>query len=120
VIFGHGIVQLWVGRGINPSMILLIGFGIWTVISSAGNAIAMFLNGAGVLRFQIGIALSMAVVAVFLKILLATRMGVAGIVWGTDVAYAFAALTPCAWFVPSFLNNISREKDHDSLAAIPG
>lgn len=107
VIFGHGILQLWVGRGINPSRALLIGFGAWTVMSSAGAAIAVFLNGANVLRFQIGIALLMAITAVFLKILLATRIGVAGIIWGTDLAYFFVALAPCAWFVPSFLKAIS-------------
>jgi O-antigen/teichoic acid export membrane protein len=117
VIFGHGIVQLWVGSSINPSLILLVGFGIWTVMSSAGSAIAIFLNGAGVLRFQIGTALSMAIAAVFLKLLLATRMGVAGIIWGTDLAYLFVALAPCAWFVPSFLKAIS---DKDRVAADAG
>ncbi len=117
VIFGHGIVQLWVGRSINPSLLLLIGFGFWTVMSSAGNAIAMFLNGVGVLRLQIEIALFMAVAAVFLKILLATRMGVAGIIWGADVAYVVATLLPCAWFVPSLLNNITRERRGEFVAA---
>jgi len=117
VIFGHAIVWLWVGRDINPSVMLLIGFGVWTLISSAGHAIAMFLNGAGVLRFQIMIALSMAVAAVFLKILLATHMGVTGVIWGTDVAYIMATLVPCAWFVPSFLNNITNERCSEVVAA---
>ena len=120
VIFGHGIVQLWVGRSINPSLMLLIGFGIWTVMSSAGNAIAMFLNGAGILRFQIGIALLMAIAAVCLKILLAARMGVAGIIWGTDIAYFMAALAPCAWFVPSFLNAITKEQRGEFVAESAG
>jgi hypothetical protein len=85
-------------------------------MSSAGAAIAVFLNGANVLRFQIGIALFMAITAVFLKILLATRIGVAGIIWGTDLAYFFVALAPCAWFVPSFLKAIS-DKDRGVAVA---
>ena len=59
----------------------------------------------------------MAVAAVLLKILLATRMGVAGIIWGTDVAYIVATLVPYAWFVPSFLSKITTERRGEFVAA---
>jgi O-antigen/teichoic acid export membrane protein len=102
VIFGHGIVQFWVGRSINPSLIMLIGFGIWTVISSAGSAVAIFLNGAGFLRFEVSLSLVMAVVAFGLKISLARSFGVSGVIWAMDLAYFSTTIIPCMLFLPAY------------------
>lgn len=66
-------------------MSLLLGVGIWTVLSSSGNAVAMFLNGANVIKFQVIFATLMAISALGAKILLTSHIGIAGIPWGTTL-----------------------------------
>ena len=44
------------------------------------------------IRFQIMTSVSYAVIAVVLKFLLADRLGMAGIVWGTVASYGLVAL----------------------------
>ena len=108
VAFGRWIVGVWVGPEVIPSLALLAGLGVWTVLSSLGNAVAMFLNGVGAIRFQVVIALVMAVGALSAKIVLAGMIGVPGIIWGTVIAYAVFVVVPIAVFVPSLLSSMQR------------
>jgi O-antigen/teichoic acid export membrane protein len=94
VAFGPQIVKLWVGPGIVPAFLLLLGLGVWTVLGAAGDAVAMFLNGLNIMRFQTMTALLMTVVAVILKIVLARSIGLPGIVWGTVIAYSICTALP--------------------------
>ena len=55
-------------------------------------AIAMFLNGARIVKLQLAVALATGIVAIALKFLLVPSIGVAGVVWATVLAYlVFAA-----------------------------
>jgi O-antigen/teichoic acid export membrane protein len=87
VALGSRIIELWAGSEIVPSFGLLLGFGVWMVMGTAGNAVAMFLNGANIVRFQVLTAISMAVTNLALSIVLARSIGVAGVIWGTVLAY---------------------------------
>jgi O-antigen/teichoic acid export membrane protein len=94
VIFGTRIIRLWVGPGITPSFLLLIGLGIWTTMSALGEALAMFFNGANILRFQLVCGSLMAISALGAKIWLAQAIGLPGIVWGTIIAYLLFCAVP--------------------------
>lgn len=94
------ILKIWVGPGIRPSPALLLGFAIWTVMQAAGTAIGMFLNGIGVIRYQVGATVTLAVLSIFAKIALTHRMGIAGPIWGTIVAYTIAFIIPTAFYLP--------------------
>ena len=52
VVLGRPLIHLWVGSGVTPSTLLLVGIGLWTLIYAVMNTIAMFLNGINVIRFQ--------------------------------------------------------------------
>jgi O-antigen/teichoic acid export membrane protein len=103
VLGGPWIIHMWVGDQVRTSMLLLTGMGIWAILSSTGTALGMYLNGANVLRFQVVTSLLMAVAALVLKVFLARAIGVAGIIWGTVIAYAIFVVIPSAVFVRRML-----------------
>jgi len=43
----------WVGPQISPPTFLLAGLALWAVMECCGNTLAMFMNGASIMRFQI-------------------------------------------------------------------
>jgi O-antigen/teichoic acid export membrane protein len=73
---------------------LLAGMGAWSILGTLGNAIAMFLNGANFIRFQVVCALTFAAVALPAKIVCARFMGVSAIIWSTNVTYLVLVLVP--------------------------
>lgn len=100
VLIGKPIIDIWVGSSISPSFALLLGFGVWALLRSLGNTLAMFLNGANIIRFQVITALSMASVSVVAKIYLAQSFGVAGIVWAMVGAYTILSFIPQILYMP--------------------
>lgn len=106
VAFGQPIIELWVGTSVNPPFLLMLGLGIWVVLSTVGNAIAMLLNGAHEIRLQAAAAVVMAVANLALSIWLTSRIGVAGVMWGTVIAYSLLVLLPMALYVPGVFRRI--------------
>lgn len=109
-LFGSPIVKMWTGPEIMPSKSLLLALGVWTVFQSVGNAVAMFLNGIGVIKFQVLTAVFMGGSAVVLKIILSEAIGLPGVVWATVIAYLFCVIIPMAIYVPKLLSNILLNK----------
>ena len=106
VVFGLPIIAVWVGGSVTPPFTLVLAFGIWVVLSTIGNSVAMLLNGAHEIRLQAIAAAVMAVVNLTLSIWLTSRIGVAGVMWGTVIAYSFFVLVPMALYVPKVLRRI--------------
>ena len=106
VVFGLPLMMLWVGPSVVPPTELLLGFGIWIVLSTIGNAVAMLLNGAHEIRIQAAAASVMAVANLVLSIWLSSRIGVAGVIWGTVIAYGLLVLLPMALYLPGVLRRI--------------
>jgi O-antigen/teichoic acid export membrane protein len=108
VLFGGTVVRMWTGSAVQPTMTLLIGLAVWTVLKNAGTAAAMFMNGINVIRFQAASAVCMGIVALALKVELAKRFGLPGIVWGTVTAYLVCELIPLGVYVPRLLAGLPR------------
>jgi len=107
VVCGPWLLRVWVGHAIAASSLLLIAFGIWKVLEAGGNALAMFLNGANVIRSQVVISILFAVVAISLKLLLVSILGIPGVVWATVIAFSLCVITPYALIVSKLLNDIA-------------
>ena len=71
VVSGRRIIEAWVGGAVDPSLWLLAGLALWAIVNGVGGTLAIFLNGAGILRFQVVCSSVMFVVALPLKILMA-------------------------------------------------
>lgn len=98
------LISLWVGQPVDPPLLLLVGLGLWKIIEAGGNALAMLLNGANVVRVQIIVAVLTGVCALTLKVVLVDHVGVAGTVWASIIAFSLISLIPlCLWAVPKAL-----------------
>jgi hypothetical protein len=90
----------------------MVGLVAWAIVSSMGNAVAMFLNGAGVLRFQVIVACLMGIAALFGKVIFGIAFGLSGVVWGTLVAYILCSALPVALALPRILGRIEVRASH--------
>lgn len=108
-IFGVQLIHLWTGSQVTPTFSLLLGLGVWTVLSGCGNALAMFLNGANLLKFQVIMAVTMASTSIVVKITWANSIGISGIIWGTVCTYIAFTILPCLVFVPRFISKLGKE-----------
>jgi O-antigen/teichoic acid export membrane protein len=101
VVIGIPLIAVWVGTSsVQPSFGLVLAIGIWTTLSAVGNAVAMLLNGAQVMRFQVVTAVLMATTNILLSVALTARIGVAGVVWGSVIAFTVFSLIPVALYLP--------------------
>ena len=104
LLFGKNILVLWTGSDLNVSYSLLFGFALWVIMSTCGSAISMLMNAAFIMRFQVIVAVAMALCAIAAKIVLARRFGVTGVIWGTVIAYAFISFLPSVLYARRWLN----------------
>jgi len=113
---GREIIHLWVGSKLAPpSMVLLIGLGIWTLFDVAGNAIAMFLNGASVIKFQVIVATLFGAACLLAKLFAVRHFGVAAMPWATIITYCLLNAIPTVFVLPRLLNEI-RLRDSPATA----
>ena len=110
------LIHVWVGGRIHPTLILLLGLAIWTVMDCCGNVLAMFLNGAAVMRFQIILASVFAVGCITTKVLLTHYYGVAGVPWATIIAYGTVVVIPYWLYVPRVLARLHVMKQTITVA----
>lgn len=96
---GRPIIDVWTAGAVNPPLSLLLGLGAWMILGSCGNAVAMFLNGASIIRFQALSAVVMATAALVLKIVLGRSFGLPGIIWATVLAYSVFTALPVGLYV---------------------
>jgi O-antigen/teichoic acid export membrane protein len=83
-----------IGPALLPPVALMVGFMVWAVLYAFGSVASMLLNAANVIMFQLITASAMAITAVLLKIELGRTLGVAGIIWGTVIAYGLISVLP--------------------------
>ncbi len=107
-ILAEPILAVWIGGAVAPPGLLVAGIASWTVLGAVGTSMAMLLNGLHVLRFQIATAVVMATLNVALSIFLASRIGVAGVIVGTLIAYPISTLIPLGIYVPRLLRRLER------------
>jgi O-antigen/teichoic acid export membrane protein len=104
VLLGQWLVDLWVGPGeVEMPTLLLVSFGIWTVLNTVSGPLAMLLNGAHVVRFQVVCAVAMAVVNLPLSIVLTQWLGVAGPILGSAIAQTLCIVVPSLLYTARLL-----------------
>lgn len=89
------IVRLWLGpEGFDPDPLMTAGMAAWAVVVTVMNGISMPLNAASRIRFQAIVAVVMAAVSVPASVGLGLALGLAGIIWGTVLAYLACSVVP--------------------------
>ena len=74
--------------------------------SNCGNTLAMFLNGAGIIKFQVVVAAMFGIGCLLTKIVFTHLYGIAGVPWATTITYIFLAAIPYAWYVPRVMKQM--------------
>jgi O-antigen/teichoic acid export membrane protein len=107
VIAGPSIIQIWAPQlHLQPTMLLMLGLGTWTIMNTLNGPFAMLLNGANVVGFQAGCAILMAIANVTISIYLVQRIGVSGAVYGSVISQLVFILIPEIWYVRRFLGRL--------------
>jgi O-antigen/teichoic acid export membrane protein len=102
IVAARWLLSVWTPELAVPSTSLLLALACWAVVSSVSMAVAMFLNGANIIRLQVIAASVMAVANLGLSITLVTRIGIAGPVWASVVTQTLIVLVPVSiWILPS-------------------
>ena len=107
LVSGYAIGLLTQGQ-IEPPIGLVIGMAIWAILRSLFNCIAILMNAATVVRFQVTIAVLMSIGSIGASYTLARIIGIEGIIWGTVVAYVLLAAIPTLLYLPGLLRQIDR------------
>jgi len=102
----HRIMEWWVGPSVKAPWLLLLGLAVWTVVECCGGTVAMFLNGAGIMRFQIIVASVFGVACLAAKVYFTLRFGIVAVPWATFLTYVPIVGIATAVFVPRALRNL--------------
>lgn len=106
IVLAPWLLRLWVGSAVHPTLLLLVGLGIWAMMITLNGPFAMLLNAANVVGFQAACAVAMAIANLTISILLVQRIGVSGAVWGSVIAQAVFVLLPQLWYVRRLLRRL--------------
>jgi O-antigen/teichoic acid export membrane protein len=96
VVASKAITSAWVGDATDYSLLLFGVYGAWAILKSAGNTLAVFLNGMNLLRSQTVLAVLFAIACVFAKIQLTPILGLTGVPIALSLTYVFIVLLPYA------------------------
>jgi len=102
------LLRVWVGGTIVAAPSLLIAGCLWAVLASVSGALAAFMNGAHLIKFQAAMAVLMMLANVAVSIVLTARIGVSGAIWGSVIAQSLFMI-PFAFYVPRALRRICVE-----------
>jgi O-antigen/teichoic acid export membrane protein len=116
---GPAVVALWTQGSLTPVYGLYIGFAALTISYAVANVFSIFLNGAQALRFQICIWVPMALLNVVVSVYLASRIGVAGVAFGSVIAVVAILIIPAALYVPRLLRRLEQSSSSSPRSAAP-
>jgi O-antigen/teichoic acid export membrane protein len=109
VVGQKGIVRLWVGPAVELPLALALGMGLWTVLNAAAGAIAMFLNGARIILYQVVSSVCIGAAALGAKIVLTRAWGTPGLPWANIAAYVVFGFIPLAVYLPLLFRRLERD-----------
>ena len=112
--FGDELIHLWFQRPISLGFGLLSGAAVWVALEAIGSGLVVFLNGMSMLRARIPLCIAFAVMAIAAKVTFANQFGIAGIIWGTILAYSITQLAPYVHIIRRHIRDLAR---HSAVAA---
>lgn len=92
----HWLIAHWTGGTIKVSTTLLVLMAIWTMLEVCGSSLSIYLNGTGIVREQVLVAVAFCAMALPLKIYGAIEGGAFGLMLGTILSYLLMVILPYA------------------------
>lgn len=84
---GQTIIGKWTSSAINVPFELIAIYGIWSIIDSLGNALAMFLNGCNIVKQQVYAVVTLCLFAIPIKLFLIHKYGLNAMLAGFILCY---------------------------------
>ena len=81
------LIEWWTKNTIAVPMSLVVVFAVWTLCESLGNALAMMLNGCGIVREQVIAVVALTVIALPTKLMLVNLFGIEAMIAGYIFLY---------------------------------
>jgi O-antigen/teichoic acid export membrane protein len=108
---GTDLVRFWSRGEVAPHGALLWGFATWLVLGTAVTTLGVLLNAMHIFRPRIIWATLQACANIVISVFLARTIGVAGLIWGTVIAFSLFSLLPFGtWLVPRTLRYPGSER----------
>jgi O-antigen/teichoic acid export membrane protein len=107
VLFSDRLLRLWVGNKVTPSLLLLVGLALWSIVSAISVPISILLNGAGIMKAQAIIATISSTTNLALSVFLTYRLGVVGVCLGSAVTQLLIVFPAYAVLVPRLLKKLT-------------
>lgn len=102
---GVRLVEIWTGNAVTISVLLLVSYGCWATLDAIGNALAMFLNGCGIVRPQVYTVLVLLLLSIPAKLFVINSFGLAAMIIGQALIYL--SIT-CMAYGAIFRNQLSK------------
>lgn len=100
------ILHIWVGNRVHPSFILILGLAIWVILECCGNAVAIFLNGVSIIRFQVATSVVFSAACLITKFIVARRYGISAVPWATISTYVLCVAIPYLFYLPRVITRL--------------
>lgn len=117
LIFSNAILRLWVGPQIHATFWLMLGLAAWSVLNCCSITLGVYLNGTGVVRFQIITASIFGIACLALKVLFVHIFGIGGVPWATTLAFIAILLPAYLWYIPRLLRRTAAQAAPSALPA---
>lgn len=90
LLFHAWLIEKWTHGRIVASIAFVAFFAVWVIFDALGNAFAMFLNGAGVIRAQVSAVMLFIVLVLPMKMVFINYFGLMGIPLAALISYLVA------------------------------
>jgi O-antigen/teichoic acid export membrane protein len=111
------VIRLWIGPAVLPSLLLLVGLGVWSVFTAVSGSLASFLNGVGFIKVQAICGVFMALTNIGMSIYLTRHIGISGVVYGSILSQLCCIFIPYGLLLPRLLARVERQFYDMPLAA---
>jgi O-antigen/teichoic acid export membrane protein len=107
VLFGSGLLKLWLKTNIGIDQSLLWVMALWVVSLSLVRVQILLLNALRIMQFQIAIFTVATLISVWLKYVLAPRYGIAGILFATAATFPIIILPAMLWRIARWRKDLA-------------
>jgi O-antigen/teichoic acid export membrane protein len=87
LISGEAILSWWTQGELEVSCWFLMSFALWSIVDAGASAFAMFMNGASLIKIQVGGLTSLIALGIPLKIYLASAFGIETMLFGFSLFF---------------------------------
>jgi O-antigen/teichoic acid export membrane protein len=102
---GGPFLRWWMRADLGIDRALFWAMAVWILMLALVRVPGLLLNALSVIRFQVVISVIATSLAIALKVWLAPRLGVAGILWGTTVSLLFISIPAAAWRIGRWMKS---------------